>query len=112
MNLKEAYAMDARAILYNTGELGEEIELGGRRICAMVREGAEVDSNVSNEFSQEVIQPAMPDRLVTLHVLTEDVPDEAAMGRSVSFNGVRHAVLYRSGANLARTRLILERQGY
>ena len=112
MNLKQAIAMETRAILYNTGEFGEEIELGGRRICALVREGAEVDSNVSNEFSQEVIQPAMPDRLVTLHVMTEDVPSEAVMGRSVTFNGVRHAVLYRSGANVPRTKLILERQGY
>ena len=112
MNFAEQLEADVEAVFLNPEEFGEQVELGGRKICVVMREGAEVDNRVSDSFSPAVLEPVIPERLVTIHAATKDIASEVSMGRSVTLNGIRHAVLFRSGANEAMTRLILERQGY
>ena len=112
MSLMDVYREDIGENFLNLDEFGRKININGVWVTGMAREESAVDSNVSNEYSREVIDPALPSRTLVLHAATADIPDEVQMGRDVLVDGFEYGVLFRSDANLPLTKLILERQGY
>lgn len=112
MSLMDIYRADIAESFLNLEEFGRMVELNGSFIVGMTREESAVDSNVSNEYSREVIDPALPSRTLVLHAATADIPDEVQMGRDVVVDGFEYGVLFRSDPVLPLTKLILERQGY
>lgn len=112
MSLMDTYREDIAETFLNLEEMGRMVDVNGVSIPAMTREESAVDSNVSNEYSREVIDPALPSRTLVLHAATADIPDEVQMGRDVFVDGFEYGVLFRSDPHLPLTKLILERQGY
>lgn len=87
MSFKSQIEADLRDVFLHLEEFGEEINLDGRTLPAVV-EAFPVDFDQAAGF-----RPGVSLEGVTLHVAEADAPNEFRSGREVRFNGERWFVL-------------------
>ena len=104
MTFKEALAFDSEHVFLNPEDFGEEIELDGVKMIAVRGEEA--------NFEASTLYPELPERPILLHVSTDMLLPEIAMGASVTLNGELCQVVSRHDGLGNMTRLELIRRGY
>ncbi|WP_077073639.1 hypothetical protein [Mailhella massiliensis] len=104
MNFKDALAFDSEHVFLNLEEFGEEVELDGVKLIAVRGE--------EENFEASTLYPELPERPIVLHVSTDMLLPEIAMGASVTLNGELCQVVSRHDGLGSMTRLELVRRGY
>lgn len=104
MSFKETLVFEAEKVFLNPEEFGEEVELDGVKLIAVRGEEA--------NFEASTLYPELPERPIVLHVSTDKILPELAMGASVTLNGELCQVVSRHDGLGNMTKLELVRRGY
>lgn len=104
MTFKETLAFDSENVFLNPEEFGEEIELDGVEMTAVLGE--------EENFEASTLYPELPERPIVLHVSTDRLLPELIMGASVTLNGEMCQVVSRHDGLGNMTKLELVRRGY
>lgn len=104
MTFKKILAFDSENVFLNPDEFGEEIELDGVKMTAVLGE--------EETFEASTLYPELPERPIVLYVSTDKILPELAMGASVTLNGELCQVVSRHDGLGNMTKLELVRRGY
>lgn len=85
MTFKKTLAFDSENVFLNPDEFGEEIELDGVKMTAVV-------SSLVN-YSEGELEGSLSGKTVTLYLAEKDSPEGITLGREITFNKERWAVV-------------------
>ena len=103
MTFKEALAFESETVFLNPEEFGEEIELDGVKMTAVV--------SPLVTYSEGELEGTLSGRTVTLYLAEKDFPEGIAPGREITVNKERWAVVGFS-LQFGMVKLELSRRGW